>query len=222
MIFTISKDNIVAQLIRQLESFFILHRDEKELLGRLMDDVMGRCAYCFGKNENKYFKHEGETCFNPYISAQYVIFLYYFSNSVYRTLSGTEKKQNTGNLADKIYYLNKAMNGCDLFYAIELPSYFRVEHPVGSVMGRAQYGEGFSFLQGCTVGGYTPISKIPVYPTIGENVAMYANSTIIGNCTIGNNVNIGAGALVKNEDIPSDTNVFGQSPNLIIKSRKNV
>lgn len=128
MIFTISKDDILAQLIRQLESFFMLHRDEKELLGRLMDDVMGR----------------------------------------------------------------------------------------------AQYGEGFSFLQGCTVGGYTPISKIPVYPTIGENVAMYANSTIIGNCTIGNNVNIGAGALVKNEDIPSDTNVFGQSPNLIIKSRKNV
>ena len=101
MIFTISKDDILAQLIRQLESFFMLHRDEKELLGRLMDDVMGRCAYCFGKNENKYFKHEGETCFNPYISAQYVIFLYYFSNSVYRTLSSTEKKQNTGNLSEQ-------------------------------------------------------------------------------------------------------------------------
>ena len=45
------------------------------------------------------------------------------------------------------------MNSVDLFYAIELPQKFGAEHPLGSVMGRAKYGDGFFFYQGCTVGG---------------------------------------------------------------------
>lgn len=49
---------------------------------------------------------------------------------------------------------------------------------------------------------------------------MFANSSILGRCKVGDNVKIGAGALVKNEDIPSDSIVFGQSPNLIIKHIK--
>lgn len=50
---------------------------------------------------------------------------------------------------------------------------------------------------------------------------MFANSSILGNCKIGDNVKIGAGALIKNEDIPSNSIVFGQSPHLIIKKQKN-
>ena len=37
---------------------------------------------------------------------------------------------------------------------------------------------------------------------------------------IGNNVDIGAGAIVKNQDVPNDSIVFGESPNLIIKTKK--
>lgn len=44
------------------------------------------------------------------------------------------------------------MNGCDLYHEVNLPHYFTLDHPVGSVMGRAEYGEGFSFGQNCTVG----------------------------------------------------------------------
>lgn len=49
---------------------------------------------------------------------------------------------------------------------------------------------------------------------------MYANSSILGNCKIGNNVNIGAGAVVKNQNVPDNCTVFGLSPNLIIKRNK--
>ena len=48
---------------------------------------------------------------------------------------------------------------------------------------------------------------------------MYANSSILGKCHIGKNVQIGAGALVKNQDVPDNSIVFGQSPNLIIKTK---
>ena len=39
----------------------------------------------------------------------------------------------------------------------------------------------------------------------------------MGNSHIGDNCIIGAGTLVKDEDVPENSIVFGKSPNLIIK-----
>jgi len=141
-----------------------------------------------------------------------MIFLYYLSHDIYIHRESTV-------LCDKIYYLNKILNCVDLFYAINLPDAFGAEHPLGSVMGRATYGNGFFFYQGCTVGGTKAKDGTIYYPQLGKDVKMYANSSILGRCKVGNNVQIGAGALVKNEDIPDNSIVFGQSPNLIIKFR---
>ena len=143
-----------------------------------------------------------------------MIFLYYMSNELY-------KRGKSSELCDKVYYLNKIMNSVDLFYAIELPERFGAEHPVGSVMGRAKYGDNLYFYQNCTVGGVETKDGPESYPVLGNNVLLCANSSIIGKCNIGNNVKLGAGALVKNQDIPDDSLVFGQSPNLIIKKQKN-
>ena len=142
-----------------------------------------------------------------------MIFLYTLSNELF-------KQYGRNTLSDKVYYLNKIMHGVDMFYEIELPSQWGAEHPVGSVMGRAKYGNGFFFYQCCTVGGTKDKEGNIYYPEIGENVHMYANSSILGNCKIGNNVNIGAGAVVKNQNVPDNCTVFGLSPNLIIKRNK--
>lgn len=115
-------------------------------------------------------------------------------------------------LADKLYFLNKTISSCDLYHQVQLPTRFSLDHPHGSVMGRASYGDGFSFAQCSTVG-----NNHGIYPVIGRNCRMCMNSAIIGNCHIGDNVTVGAGALIKDEDIPSNSIVFGQSPNLIIK-----
>lgn len=48
---------------------------------------------------------------------------------------------------------------------------------------------------------------------------MCMNTAIIGDSHIGDNVTLGAGALVKDTDIPSNSLVFGQAPNLIIKKK---
>ncbi len=144
-----------------------------------------------------------------------MIFLYYLSHETY-------VRGESSVLCDKVYYLNKILHSVDLFYAIDLPDEFGAEHPLGSVMGRAKYGNGFFFYQGCTVGGTSDKDGKPVYPKIGDNVWLFANSSVLGRCKIGNNVKIGAGALVKNQDVPSDCIVFGQSPNLIIKNPKLV
>jgi serine O-acetyltransferase len=144
-----------------------------------------------------------------------MIFLYFLSNTIYKTGGATS-------LCDKVYYLNKIMNSVDLLYAIELPVHWSAEHPLGSVMGRAKYGDKFFFYQGCTVGGSGRMDGNGncIYPIIEENVTLYCNSTVLGKCHIGKNVRIGAGAIVKDQDIPDDCTVFGESPNLIIKKNK--
>ena len=58
-----------------------------------------------------------------------------------------------------------------------------------------------------------------VYPVFGDFVTMYSNSSVIGNCRIGNNVVIGANTCIKDEDIPDNCLVFGSSPNLVIKQK---
>jgi len=174
-----------------------------------MDRVLQRVEKCFDGTSNKYYHRDGEVYFNPFHSGQYCIYLYWLSRTMYESANSF--------LADKIYYLNKIMNGCDMFYEVDLPEVFMLDHPVGSVLGRARYSNGFSFGQNCTVGNNNNI-----YPSIGENVRLCANASIIGNCHIGDNVQIGAYACVKDQDVPANSIVFGQSPNLIIKENKNV
>lgn len=109
------------------------------------------------------------------------------------------------------------MHSVELFYAIELPSIFYFEHPVGTVLGRANYGNHFFAFQGCTVGvNYEKDGSIS-RPSIGENVLMLANSSIIGRSTIGNNVIISSGCQIINTDVPDNSIVFNQSKELIVK-----
>lgn len=144
-----------------------------------LQTALKRVEKCFKVTRNSYYKSWRGGYFSPYHSGQYSIFLYYLANTIFQ--SGGDCK-----LATKLYYLNKIMNSVDWYYEIQLPEYFGVEHPIGSVMGRAQYTSGFFFFQGCTVGGDKGIE--PKYPKIGENVILYSNATVLGNVTIGNNV----------------------------------
>ncbi|MFW0755453.1 hypothetical protein ACN1C3_11995 [Pseudomonas sp. H11T01] len=153
---------------------------------------------------------DGRVFFSLYHSGQYCIFLYFLSRQVF--LDNPENPV----LADKIYYLNKTLNGLDLFYEVLMPEAFHLDHPVGSVMGRASYGNNFTFAQLCTVG-----NNQGVFPEIGKNVQMLSGSKILGKCLIGDNVVVSANTYIKDTDIPSNSLVFGSSPNLVIKPRNN-
>ena len=203
----LSQSALVGLTLKQLRNFFPVLQEEEQLLVQSIERVMHRVEKCFDGTTNKYYHRDGEVYSNPFHSGQYCIYLYWLSRTMYEA----------GNnfLADKIYYLNKIMNGCDMFYEVELPEVFMLDHPVGSVIGRGTFGDGFTFGQGCTIGNNNGI-----YPVIGRNVILCANAAIIGNCHIGDNVTIGAYACVKDQDVPENSIVFGQSPNLIIKTKK--
>lgn len=212
MIYKLPQQDIIFLVLKQLGGAFPINESEIPILTEAAIAVFPKLELNFAESPNKYFSVEIDgnrvPKFDPFHSIQWMTFLYYLSHELYLRES---------DLCDKVYYLNKIMHAVDLFYAIELPEIWSAEHPLGSVMGRAKYSNGFFFYQGCTVGGTRDKEKKALYPVIEENVKMYANSSILGRCHIGRNAQIGAGALVKNQDVPADSIVFGQSPNLIIK-----
>ena len=151
-----------------------------------------------------------EVIFSPYMSVQWMNFLYRLSHVLY---------QNGGGIAaDQIYYLNKIMHAIDWFYAIALPIHFHCEHPIGSVLGRATYGDYLFVYQGTTIGGNRSHDEL-FYPVLGDNVILYANATVLGNTHIGKNVLISSGTYLLNERIPDNCIVFGQSPNITVKRK---
>ena len=207
----ISIDDIEALIAKQLDHIFTYNREtEGPIMKRAVNLALSRCEQCFSltRVRSKYYVRNSEIYFNPFHSRQYAIFLYYLSNSIYKEFP------ESGTLADRVYYLNKVLNGLDLFYEIEMPDAFFLDHPVGAVLGRAVYGELFSFSQGCTVG-----NNKGVYPVIGSNVRMMSGSKVVGECRVGDNVILSANSYIKDADIPSCSIVFGSSPNLIIKSK---
>lgn len=193
----------------QLKNLFFLEKDERKILKKMLPIVLKRCEHCFSGATDKYYFFNDYVVLSPYHSGQYCIFLYYFANTIFRS-----NEVECQALADKLYYLNKTLNGLDLFYEVRMPDIFFVNHPVGSVIGRAEYGDYFNFRQNCTVG-----NNKGVYPRICENVKMMSGSKVLGKSFIGSNTIISANAYVKDADIPECSIVFGQSPNLVI--RKN-
>ena len=172
------------------------------------EPALDRALKCFRHSNNKYYQNStnAEKGIRKYHAGQYSIYLWFLSNEAY--------KANDIQCADAAYCLNKALHCVDWLYAIELPEFWNVEHPLGSVMGRAKYSNHFFFYQGCTVGG-----NHRMYPTLAEYVAMLSDSKILGDAHIGKYVILGANTCIIDEDVPDYSLVFGQSPNLTIKKR---
>jgi len=212
MIIEVKKEKLKELLYKQLNNFFFLTKKEKSILEKTILVVLSKLKNCISASNNIYYRKNSIPYFNPYNSAHYSIFLYHFSNSIFK-IYGNEYK----NLASKIYYLNKCLNGLDVFYEVNLPKVFFLDHPVGTVLGRAQYGENFRFTQNCTVG-----NNKGIYPVIGKNVTMLAGSMILGNSKIGNYSVLAARSYVIDTNIPPFSVVFGSSPKLVIKKIKKI
>ena len=173
-----------------------------EALARIEDNYRGMPAGRLWDGE--------EVLFSPYVSVQWMNFLYWLSRVLY--LAGEQES------ADQVYYLNKILHGIDWLYAIELPVHFHCEHPLGSVLGRASYGDHLFVYQGTTVGGNRSHGKLS-YPVLGDNVLLCANATVLGDTKIGDNVIVSAQAYLINETIPDNCMVFGQSPGIVIRKK---
>lgn len=204
---SLSNQALANYISSQLNNFF---PDENlttpaQLLG-VIQKAEDRVYHCFSNIRKKYFHENGVTHFNHLISDQYCMYLYMLANHNY-TEGGDEV------LSTKLYYLNKALNGVDIFYTTQLPSIFLLVHPLGTIIGRGTFSDYFIAYQGCTVGCVND----GAFPTFEGETILYANSKVLGGCTVGENVCFAANASVVNTDIPANKIVMGQSPKLIIR-----
>lgn len=101
--------------------------------------------------------------------------------------------------------------GCDVAIPrINIGEGLFLEHPHGSYLNAVMIGKNFTCLHNVTIG-----KNHGGLPTIGDNVFCGCGSCILGPITVGNNVKIGANAVVV-KDIPDNCVVVG-NPGVIVK-----
>ena len=147
--------------------------------------------------------------FNPLNSDHMAMLLYLVS----RELNIFMKNEK---VADAVSYLNKILHSIDVWHTTKLPEQFFFVHPVGTVLGRAKYGTFLVVYQGVTVG-----SSKDIYPTFLGSTIMYSNSSVLGNCIIGDNTIIAANTMVINENIKSNTKVINRTSTANLDHQSN-
>ena len=210
MLFSLSENELVNYISAQCANFFPDGHDVRATLAEIMPEALARMEVLVSHVNLKYYRKDEVPYFSHLNTDQYAAFLYFCANTAYHRVPGS-------GAADKLYALNKALHALDVFYAVELPEIFLFSHPVGSVLGRAVYRNYFVCYQNCTVGGNTKLE----YPILGEGVALYANSAIIGNCHVGDNVQISAKSMIMNQDVPDETIVCGSYPAIEFKTPRH-
>jgi len=198
-----SSDLLLSYVGRQLDHLFPDGQGDAErpALAAHLEPALGRLERCIAE-----VRMWTPGRFDHLHSSQYTTFLYYLANTLWRAGGGRP-------LCNKLFGLNKALNGIDLFYEIELPEVFFIGHSVGIVLAKARYGNRLVLYQNSTVG-----KNHGAAPSLGEGVVLYPNSAIIGRCEIGAGSVIAQGVSVINRDTPGGATVFqGGAGELVFK-----
>lgn len=177
--------------------------DWKAAVASCCREALERLEHCFSYIPGKYYQDNGVPVFNHMNSDHYATFLYFLANQAY--LAGNIP------LAERAFYLNKALNGLDLFYSVNMPNIFLLVHPVGSVIGNAKFSDYLVIYQNVTIGS----DKDGIYPAFDGANVLYSGSSVIGDCRIGKNSVIGARSFVRKMNKSEDSRVYsGMYPNI--------
>ena len=200
-----SRAQLLRTLERQLANFFPDAEpgdaSVREAIDAHLDEALRRLERCI--NAVRLWR-EGE--FDVLHSSQATIFLYYLANTLWRHGADTR-------VCTKLFLLNKALNGIDCFFEIELPEVFFIGHSVGIVLAKASYGNHLVLYQNSTVG-----KNHGVAPVLEDGVVLYPSSAVIGRSRVRAGSVIAQGVSVINRDTAGDCLVFqGTNGGLVFK-----
>lgn len=178
---SIPSAQLAATVCRQLENFFpdgeAVPADE---IAAASAGALERLEHCFRQIRVGHYCRDGVARFNHLYSDQYLVFLWFLSNELWR-------RGRSASAMNKVYLLNKALHAFDCAYDTRLPDVFVIIHGVGTVLGKAEYGDGLVVYHGCTVG-----QTQNRYPRLGRGVGLGAGATVIGSCELGDGASVGA------------------------------
>ena len=158
-----------------------------------------RYLYCLSKKRLKHYPsriilHADEYC-------SFLVFL-----------SRQAHLQGHDTLAEIAYLVNRRMHSFECFYTRSMPDIFHLIHPVGSILGQASFGEYLVVYQGVTVGADIHLR----YPDIGEGVALFSKSSVLGNAVVEDNCAVGAGVQVYGSRIASNSAVSSRGQSSLV------
>lgn len=119
-----------------------------------------------------------------------------------------------------------SQTGIDINPGATIGEYFFIDHGTGIVIGETTIiGDNVKMYQGATLGALSPAgqpcdSAVRRHPKVGNNVTIYAGSTLLGGATeIGDNVVIGGNAFLTSS-VEADTTVSIVKPEMRFRGKK--
>ncbi len=212
---SIPKSELQEYVRRQANYMF---PDNVDLTGKevsiAFDEALERLEYCFQHiTFPAYCDADGQTHFSHYHADQYTQFIAYFANSLW---SRFQMKSE----CDKLLYLNRSLHSIFISYKCKIPKIYFLGHPVGTIMGNADYDDFLVVFQNVTIN--TAGDGEHLLPKLGKGLFLGAGAKIIGDKPIGNGVSIGVDALVHNQEIPDNKVVIRNADGCIeINDRKH-
>ncbi len=123
-------------------------------------------------------------------------------------------RHNRQFLARLLSHFGRSMTGIEIHPAARIGRRVFIDHGLGVVIGEtAEVGDDVLMYSGVVLGG-TSLEKVKRHPTLGNNVVVGAGAIVLGAITVGDNARIGAGAVVV-RPVPAGATVVGQAAHVI-------
>ncbi len=122
-------------------------------------------------------------------------------------------------LARMFVRMNISANACDIDPTAVIGPGLKLPHPCGIVIGPCLIGRNAMILQNTTIGlrHFSADELDPAnFPRIGDNVILSAGARLVGAIEVGDNVAVGANAVVLT-DVPSNCTAVGVPARIIRK-----
>lgn len=145
----------------------------------------------------------------------WVMITYRFGRWRY-TISNTLMRKPFSLIYKVIYKFTQIITGIEFPCEVTIGKNFRIDH-FGDIVvsGYASFGDNCIIRNGVTVG--LRHIEHPIAPTIGNNVDIGAGAKILGDITVGDNVAIGANAVVI-KNVPPESIAVGVPAKIIQKN----
>jgi serine O-acetyltransferase len=113
------------------------------------------------------------------------------------------------------------LTGIEIHPAARIGKGVFIDHGSGVVIGEtSEIGDGCTIYQGVTLGG-TSLSHGKRHPTLGRNVTVGVNASVLGAIVLGDNAKVGGGSVVV-KDVPANATVVGVPARVVAQDGKPV
>ncbi len=118
-------------------------------------------------------------------------------------------------------HVARFFTGIEIHPAVKIGRGIFIDHGMGVVFGEtSEIGDGCTIYQGVTLGG-TSLSHGKRHPTLGRNVVVGVNSSVLGAIVLGDNAKVGGGSVVV-KDVPANATVVGVPARVVAQDGKPI